>query len=95
MCHGRHVMLSLSAVKLDCHITSFVYRNSSAEAPQKVTPRVARKLRPTALECDSASSSNQANKTIKERSPKVIDRKSPRSPACEVILIVHLVLVES
>ncbi|XP_022152869.1 interactor of constitutive active ROPs 3-like [Momordica charantia] len=58
-------------------------RNSSAEAPQKVTPRVARKLRPTALECDSASSSNQANKTIKERSPKVIDRKSPRSPACE------------
>ncbi|XP_038894662.1 interactor of constitutive active ROPs 3 [Benincasa hispida] len=57
-------------------------RNSCSEAPQKVSPRVARKLRPTALECDSASSSNQVNnRSIKERSPKVIDRKSPRSPA--------------
>ncbi|KGN64762.1 interactor of constitutive active ROPs 3 isoform X1 [Cucumis sativus] len=57
-------------------------RNSLPEAPQKASPRVARKLRPTALECDSTSSSNQVNnRIIKERSPKVIDRKSPRSPA--------------
>ncbi|CAK9327118.1 unnamed protein product [Citrullus colocynthis] len=57
-------------------------RNSLSEASQKVSPRVVRKLRPTALECDSASSSNQINnRIIKERSPKVIDRKSPRSPA--------------
>ncbi|XP_023523260.1 interactor of constitutive active ROPs 3-like [Cucurbita pepo subsp. pepo] len=58
-------------------------RNSFSEPPQKVSPRVARKLRPASLECDSASSSRTNNRTIKERSPKVVDRKSPRSPASE------------
>lgn len=84
------IALSFLSIQLDRHISSFVNRNSLSEASQKVSPRVVRKLRPTALECGSASSSNQINnRIIKERSPKVIDRKSPRSPASsEVILIV-------
>ncbi|XP_020224418.1 interactor of constitutive active ROPs 3 [Cajanus cajan] len=56
-------------------------RSSSSEAPQKVSPRGGRQLRPTTL--DTASSLNQANKTSKERSPKITDRRSPRSPAPE------------
>ncbi|XP_022964808.1 interactor of constitutive active ROPs 3-like [Cucurbita moschata] len=58
-------------------------RNSLSEAPQKVSPRAAWKLRTTTLECDSASSLNQPNRIIKERSPKLTDRKSPRSPSSE------------
>ncbi|KAL2332063.1 hypothetical protein Fmac_019644 [Flemingia macrophylla] len=56
-------------------------RSSSSEVPQKVSPRGGRQLRPTTL--DTASSQNQPNKTLKERSPKVTDRRSPRSPAPE------------
>ncbi|TKY48492.1 Interactor of constitutive active ROPs 3 [Spatholobus suberectus] len=56
-------------------------RTSSSEVPQKVSPRGGRQLRPATL--DTASSLNQANKTSKERSPKVTERRSPRSPAPE------------
>jgi len=51
--------------------------------PQKVSPRGGRQLRPATL--DTASSLNQAHKTSKDnRSPKVTERRSPRSPAPEV-----------
>lgn len=52
--------------------------------PQRISPRAARQLKPTALEIDSASSSSQATTRIpKERSPKVHERRSPRSPVPE------------
>lgn len=51
--------------------------------PEKITPRVARQLKTTGLESDAASSSNHI-KTPKDKSPKVIERKSPRSPVPEV-----------
>ncbi|KAL8089795.1 hypothetical protein AgCh_039319 [Apium graveolens] len=50
--------------------------------PEKITPRVARLLKTTGLESDAASSLNHL-KTPKDKSPKVIDRKSPRSPVPE------------
>ncbi|XP_061354969.1 interactor of constitutive active ROPs 3-like [Gastrolobium bilobum] len=58
-------------------------RTSSSEVPQKVSPRSARQLRPAALDTCSVSSLNQTNKTSKDRSPKVTERRSPRSPAPE------------
>ena len=36
-------------------------------------------------ESDSASSSNQASRTPKDRSPKVIERRSPRSPVSDIL----------
>ncbi|CAJ1956016.1 unnamed protein product [Sphenostylis stenocarpa] len=57
-------------------------RSSSSEVPQKVSPRGGRQPRPATL--DTASSLNQANKTSKDnRSPKITERRSPRSPAPE------------
>ncbi|KAK3206095.1 hypothetical protein Dsin_020141 [Dipteronia sinensis] len=55
-------------------------RSGSSEAPQKVSPRPVRQLNTTALETKSASPSNQTIRTPKERSPKVVERRSPRSP---------------
>eukprot|EP00257_Ricinus_communis_P022897 XP_015582753.1 interactor of constitutive active ROPs 3 [Ricinus communis] len=57
-------------------------RSGSSEALQKVRPRAVRQLKTTGLEFDSASSSNQT-RTPKDRSPKVVDRRSPRSPVTE------------
>ncbi|KAK7257741.1 hypothetical protein RIF29_31939 [Crotalaria pallida] len=58
-------------------------RSGSSEVPQKVSPRAVRQLRTTAIDTSSVSSSSQANKISKERSPKVTDRRSPRSPVPE------------
>lgn len=58
-------------------------RSGSSEAPLKVSPRAVRQLNTTALESKSASSSNQTCRTPKDKSPKVIDRRSPRSPVSE------------
>ncbi|KAK4255038.1 hypothetical protein QN277_008091 [Acacia crassicarpa] len=58
-------------------------RSGSSEVPQKVSPRAVRRLRPSPLETNSASSFSQANRASKERSPKVTDRRSPRSPVPE------------
>ncbi|XP_062081991.1 interactor of constitutive active ROPs 3 [Humulus lupulus] len=58
-------------------------RTGTSEVPQRVSPRTARQPKPTLLETDSASSSSQATRTPKERSPKVIERRSPRSPVPE------------
>ncbi|KAI9196268.1 hypothetical protein LWI28_022429 [Acer negundo] len=55
-------------------------RSGSSEAPQKVSPRPVRQLNTSALESKSASPSNQAIRTPKDRSPKVVERRSPRSP---------------
>ncbi|CAK9163996.1 unnamed protein product [Ilex paraguariensis] len=55
----------------------------SSEVPQKISPRVVRQLKTTALESESSSASNQASRTPKDRSPKVNERKSPRSPVPE------------
>ncbi|CAN6556871.1 unnamed protein product [Malus baccata var. baccata] len=76
--------------------SKFVPRNGSSEVPRRVSPprkvspsqkissRAVRQLRPTALETtDSASTSSQAKRTPKERSPKVTERRSPRSPLFE------------
>ncbi|KAH6814605.1 hypothetical protein C2S51_023623 [Perilla frutescens var. frutescens] len=56
-------------------------QSASSEVPQKVSPRVVRQLKTGPRYSDpTASSSNQASKASKERSPKVVDHKSPRSP---------------
>ncbi|KAJ9178179.1 hypothetical protein P3X46_010085 [Hevea brasiliensis] len=57
-------------------------RSGSSEAPQKVRPGAVRQLKTTGLESDSSSSSNQL-RTPKDRTPKAIDRRSPRSPVTE------------
>ncbi|CAN7121892.1 interactor of constitutive active ROPs 3 [Brassica rapa] len=59
-------------------------RNGSQDVPKKVSPRAARPLKIPALEPDSSSSPVSANsRTPKDKSPKVPDRRSPRSPVSE------------
>ncbi|CAJ1979360.1 unnamed protein product [Sphenostylis stenocarpa] len=58
-------------------------RSGSSEITQKVSPRAVRQLKPTTVDIESVSSSSQATKPSKERSPKVTDRRSPRSPVVE------------
>ncbi|CAN8252664.1 unnamed protein product [Cochlearia groenlandica] len=59
-------------------------RNGSQDVPKKVSPRAARSLKIAAIEPDSSSSAVSAtNKTPKDKSPKVVGRKSPRSPVSE------------
>lgn len=55
----------------------------SSEVPLKISPRAVRQIKTTGLESDSASSSNH-KRTPKDRSPKVPERKSPRSPVPEL-----------
>ncbi|KAL0709946.1 hypothetical protein Bca4012_016924 [Brassica carinata] len=58
--------------------------NGSPDVPKKVSPRAARPLKITALEPDSSSSPISANnRTPKNKSAKVLDRRSPRSPVSE------------
>ncbi|GAU14647.1 hypothetical protein TSUD_97110 [Trifolium subterraneum] len=61
-------------------------RSGSSEVPHKISPRAVRQLRTTTTldtVSVSSSSSTQTSKISKERSPKVVDRKSPRSPVPE------------
>lgn len=58
-------------------------RGVSLEVPLKISPQAVRQIKTTGLESDSASSSNHT-RTPKDRSPKVPERKSPRSPVSEV-----------
>ncbi|XP_050368478.1 interactor of constitutive active ROPs 3 isoform X2 [Argentina anserina] len=70
--------------------------SSASEVPQRVTPPprvsptqkdsprvVRRQLKPIALETDPPSTSSQARRLSKDRSPKVNERRSPRSPLPE------------
>lgn len=86
--------LELKIVHLFCIynllIFHFCSRSSPSGAPQKISPRAVRQLKPTNLETDSASSSNQTNRTPKDKSPKVIERRSPRSPVFEVLWFTQL-----
>ncbi|CAI0472404.1 unnamed protein product [Linum tenue] len=61
-------------------------RAASLEVPQRRSPatsRTARQLKPSGADSDSVGSPNPATKTPKDRSPKVPERKSPRSPITE------------
>ncbi|XP_059296351.1 interactor of constitutive active ROPs 2, chloroplastic-like [Lycium ferocissimum] len=61
-------------------------RTVSVEVPQRTSPstaKTARKLKTSGPDVDSVSSPNPASRTPKDRSPKVIGRRSPRSPAME------------
>ncbi|WCJ34545.1 Interactor of constitutive active ROPs 3 [Euphorbia peplus] len=62
-------------------------RSGSSEVPQRkspATPRTARQLKIPASDLDSTSSSpNPGSKTPKDKTPKVADRRSPRSPVIE------------
>ncbi|KAL6967347.1 hypothetical protein U1Q18_033159 [Sarracenia purpurea var. burkii] len=73
-------------MNLTAILSDFGSRNNSSEAPQKISPRAVRQLRTTALEFGPASSSILASRTAKDRSPKANERRSPRSPASEVLL---------
>ncbi|TKY67267.1 Interactor of constitutive active ROPs 3 [Spatholobus suberectus] len=79
----RHV-IKHETDKLTCNSSTFTrLRSGSSEVPQKVSPCAVCRLRPTTLDIDSISSLSQATKSSEERSPKVIDCKSPRSPIIE------------
>ncbi|XP_021816652.1 interactor of constitutive active ROPs 2, chloroplastic isoform X2 [Prunus avium] len=59
----------------------------SLEVPQRkspATPRTTHQLKKPGSEPDSVSSPNVATRTPKNRSPKVIERRSPRSPVAEL-----------
>nr|KYP70845.1 hypothetical protein KK1_010083 [Cajanus cajan] len=61
-------------------------RAGTSEVPQKkspVTPRTARQLKIPNSDSDLVSSPNAAKKTPKNRSPKVVERRSPQSPVSE------------
>ncbi|XP_057722165.1 interactor of constitutive active ROPs 2, chloroplastic-like [Arachis stenosperma] len=63
-------------------------RTNSSEMPQRKspvnTPRTARMLKTPNSDSDSLSSSpNPARKSLKDRSPKVIEHRSPQSPITE------------
>ncbi|XP_059305742.1 interactor of constitutive active ROPs 2, chloroplastic-like isoform X2 [Lycium ferocissimum] len=61
-------------------------RTVSVEVPQRTsnaTLKTARKLKTPGSDADSVSSPNPANRTPKDRSPKVVGRRSPRSPMIE------------
>ncbi|KAK4583375.1 hypothetical protein RGQ29_026219 [Quercus rubra] len=61
-------------------------RAGSLEVPQRkspATPRTARQLKTPGSESDSVSSPHPASKTPKDKSPKTVERKSPRSPMSE------------
>ncbi|KAF8402761.1 hypothetical protein HHK36_010851 [Tetracentron sinense] len=68
------------------HFADFESRSGSLEVPQRTSPvttRAARQLKSTGSESDSASSAYSMSRTPKDRSPKVIERRSPRSPVTE------------
>ncbi|KAK4432428.1 Interactor of constitutive active ROPs 2, chloroplastic [Sesamum alatum] len=61
-------------------------RPGSLDVPQKLspaTPRTGRKLKTLGSDSDSMTSPSPVSKTLKDKSPKVVDRRSPRSPATE------------
>ncbi|XP_010485258.1 PREDICTED: interactor of constitutive active ROPs 3-like [Camelina sativa] len=59
-------------------------RNGSPDVPKKVSPRAVRSLKIGSLESESSSPPVSANnRTPKDKSPKVLDRRSPRSPVSE------------
>ncbi|KAL4283710.1 hypothetical protein GQ457_16G007480 [Hibiscus cannabinus] len=58
-------------------------RNGSSEVPQRVSHRAVRQLKPTTIETVAVSSPSSTSRPSKEKSPKVVDRRSPRSPASE------------
>ncbi|KAK8596024.1 hypothetical protein V6N12_064524 [Hibiscus sabdariffa] len=58
--------------------------NGSSEVPQRVSHRAVRQLKPTTIETEAVSSPSSTSRPSKEKSPKVVDRRSPRSPASEV-----------
>nr|XP_027086706.1 interactor of constitutive active ROPs 3-like isoform X2 [Coffea arabica] len=58
-------------------------RSVSSDVPLKLSPRVVRQLKTASLDSDSATSSCRASRTPKDRSCKVAERKSPRSPVPE------------
>ncbi|XP_021745932.1 interactor of constitutive active ROPs 3-like [Chenopodium quinoa] len=58
-------------------------RGSPKESPQKVSARPARQLKINPVEPSSSSPSSNATAKTPNRSPKVIERRSPRSPISE------------
>ncbi|XP_039012770.1 interactor of constitutive active ROPs 3-like isoform X2 [Hibiscus syriacus] len=58
-------------------------RNGSSELPQRGAHRAVRQLKPTTLETEAVLNSSSTSRTSKEKSPKVVERRSPRSPAAE------------
>ncbi|KNA21736.1 hypothetical protein SOVF_040610 isoform A [Spinacia oleracea] len=58
-------------------------RGSPKESPQKVSTRPVRQLKITSAELSSSSPSSNATAKTPNRSPKVSERRSPRSPISE------------
>ncbi|XP_050228247.1 interactor of constitutive active ROPs 2, chloroplastic [Mercurialis annua] len=58
-------------------------RTGSSEVPQRKSPATPRTARQLKTDSDSVSSPNSASRTPKDKSPKVTERRSPRSPATE------------
>lgn len=62
-------------------------RTGSLEVPQRRSPVTPRTTKTPGSEPDSISSPNMAKRTPKNRSPKVIERRSPQSPVPEVFFL--------
>ncbi|CAH9078174.1 unnamed protein product [Cuscuta epithymum] len=71
---------------------------TTVDVPQRsspTTPKTSRKVRTINADSESVSSPNQSSRTPKERSPRVVDRRSPRSPAIEVVKAVYAYMCDS
>ncbi|CAN7114701.1 unnamed protein product [Brassica rapa subsp. narinosa] len=83
---ASHSLLQLGVLIPVCRLFVFYFggSNGSPDVPKKVSPRAARPLKITALEPDSPATPISANnRTPKNKSPKFLDRRSPRSPVSE------------
>ncbi|CAB4314732.1 unnamed protein product [Prunus armeniaca] len=79
-------MLVMHHIPLGFKAARPMFRIGSLEVPQRkssATPRTTHQLKTPGSEPDSVSSPNVATRTPKNKSPKVIERRSPRSPVAE------------
>ncbi|CAB4284337.1 unnamed protein product [Prunus armeniaca] len=79
-------MLVMHHIPLGFKAARPMFRVGSLEVPQRkspATPRTTHQLKTPGSEPDSVSSPNVATRTPKNKSPKVIERRSPRSPVAE------------
>ncbi|KAE8705761.1 Detected protein of confused Function [Hibiscus syriacus] len=72
-------------------LLSSIELNGSSEVPQRVSNQAVRQLKPTTIETGVVSSPKSTSRTSKEKSPKVVDRRSPRSPASEVVKVENMI----
>ncbi|KAM7256963.1 hypothetical protein ACFE04_012704 [Oxalis oulophora] len=76
-------LLNVLSVLLIVVLLGLFNGRSSWDAPQRISPRPVRQLKAVGLEPNSASSSNSVCRTPKEKSPKIVERVSPKTKVSE------------